>query len=486
MLRLNRTTRGISCVYKPPIGKFRAFSTPYDLVNLKEGSSKLIFPWRVSSVQSMGETLQERGFLHNLKTDTRNYINGEIIRLLLSQPHRNTMSSRHGLNYMDPRGGEFLTGARQAFQVASNGIFARFSQYKKVFTDDDDEHWDKVIQNKLPSTSNTDSLHGIAAANNHETGSNLDQLAHIAHAVIFGASKPQTSKEPLSPMSDLAATLAKERAIRSSEYDTVSRGVAAPIEYIDEWDVVASPPSASYAPSFLSEVFDSRLALFYEDALARMGGRFTVHHTLHKMYTPSFDRFEVIFNAKRGYNFDLIKRHYIFGVIGVAVLGDPPQRSASQKALGTVGTNVKVRAHDNRSSENSAHGALNNVLMSSNMAESKDKIESTVKGNQRQEPTFTLTSQEMSAWLELPAVQQAKLELKKMKNTATIRVRVELPCKETFYVTDNNTGLIVQGKCIPVHSRHSFVLEGSLGEEEEFPTFKIVDIDNWLQGNNFI
>ena len=107
MLRLNRTTRGISCVYKLPIGKFRAFSTPYDLVNLKEGSSKLIFPWRVSSVQSMGETLQERGFLHNLKTDTRNYINGEIIRLLLSQPHRNTMSSRHGLNYMDPRGGNF-------------------------------------------------------------------------------------------------------------------------------------------------------------------------------------------------------------------------------------------------------------------------------------------------------------------------------------------------------------------------------------------
>merc|ERR550514_167374 len=101
-----------------------------------------------------------------------------------------------------------------------------------------------------------------------------------------------------------------------------------------------------------------------------------------------------------------------------------------------------------------------NVLLSSEVNSQKDL------GQHQQQPTFTLTSSEMSQWLEMPAVQQAKQELKKMRNVATIRVQVELPCKETFYVTDNNTGLIVQGQCIPRDTKHSIVLEGSFSSDE--------------------
>lgn len=299
------------------------------------GTSKLaLFPWRVSPrEEEQPAAAEERRFWDDLKMNLRNYISSEIIQQLLSQPHFNTMSSRHGINYMDPRGGEFLTGARQAFQVVSNGIFEGFSKYnKKVYTDDDNEHWDEVIRSMTADTDSQADRFKSVAAQEEGARSDMDQIADIIHATIFGGSNAPPDAEktaPLrTPLSGLAETIAKEKANRSAEKDTVSRGVAAPIEYIDEWDTSKSPPSASYAPNALSAIMDSKLASFYEDALSRMRGKYTLHYTLHKIHLPKFSQCEVIFNAKRGYNFDLIKRHYIFGIIGVAVLGDPPDRKS--------------------------------------------------------------------------------------------------------------------------------------------------------------
>ncbi len=487
MLRLGRSgvLRGRST--RLPTSHARALSTPLDQMAPLRGTSKLaLFPWRVSpKEEEQPAAAEERKFWDDLKMNSRNYISKEIIQQLLSQPHFNTMSSRHSINYMDPRGGEFLTGARQAFQVASNGVFAGFSKYKKVYTDDDNEHWDEVVRSMTAGTDSQADRFKRIVAPDEGARSNMDQIADIIHATIFGGSNAPPDAEKRAPfrtpLSGLAETMEKEKAYRSAEKDSVLRGVAAPIEYADEWDTTKSPPSASYAPNALSAMMDSKLALFYEEALSRMRGKYTLHHTLHKMHLPKFSQCEIIFNAKRGYNFDLVKRHYMFGVIGVAVLGDPPQRSAPQKTPG-AGSGAGAGAGGQPSMEQDSKSTMQeNVLLSSEVNSQKDL------GQHQQQPTFTLTSSEMSQWLEMPAVQQAKQELKKMRNIATIRVQVELPCKETFYVTDNNTGLIVQGQCIPRDTKHSIVLEGSFSsDEDKFPTFSIVDIDDWLHGNKFI
>ena len=176
----------------------------------------------------------------------------------------------------------------------------------------------------------------------------MDQIADIIHATIFGGSNAPPDAEktaPLrTPLSGLAETIAKEKANRSAEKDTVSRGVAAPIEYIDEWDTSKSPPSASYAPNALSAIMDSKLASFYEDALSRMR-EYTLHYTLHKMHLPKFSQCEVIFNAKRGTT-SISSSGTIFGIIGVAVLGDPPQRSASQKTPGAERDSPAEAGHE--------------------------------------------------------------------------------------------------------------------------------------------
>lgn len=479
--------------YTPFKGQYRALSTPFDQKQTSRGSNKVLFPWRVSPVHSTDQEPEEHGLWEKLKLDSRNYISSEIIRQLLSQPHFNTMSSKYGLNYMDPRGGEFLTGARQAFRVARNGIFAGNSTYKKVYTDDDKEHWDEVIRTEM-SRASSNGPDGLKNAGGEGVRSNLDQLADIVHATIFGSSTAQKATEPYcrSPLSDITDTLERERTARGTESDTVSRGAAAPIEYDYEWYIGEGTPSANYAPSTLGAVMDRSLASFFEDASSRLKGKYTIHHTLHNVHVPTFERCEILFNAKRGYNFDLIKRHYICGVVGVAVLGDPPQRSASQKVSGSMGT--AISAHTGSSSTTTTtkgrgpeYALRNNVMWSYAMADSRGGNGGSVRENHRQQPAFTLTSAEVSAWLDLPEVQLAKQELKKMKNAATIRVQVKLPCRETFFVTDNSTGLIVQGHCFPRKSQHNIVLEGAFcSDDDEFPTFSIVDIDNWLEGNNFV
>ena len=95
----------------------------------------------------------------------------------------------------------------------------------------------------------------------------------------------------------------------------------------------------------------------------------------------------------------------------------------------------------------------------------------------------------MREWMDSPGVQSAQAQLEKMAGRATIRLTVDLPCQETFFVTDKVTGLIVQGDCIPRDSTHCIVLEGTLGlgvQDRGFPEFTVVDIDNWLEGNKFI
>jgi len=248
----------------------------------------------------------------------------------------------------------------------------------------------------------------------------------------------------------------RSNTVRESE-------VSRPIEYINAWDKSKQPPSTRFMLPSLSEVLDSRLATFFEEALQRVSNKYSLHHVLHQVYMPSISRCEIIFNAQRGFNFDLIKRHYIFGVIGAAVLGDPPQKSAN------------------------GHGFTERSSKTDQIPNYMHRFFEGEKPEEVSPPTFTLNSRELSEWLELPHVQRAKSELKKMTHLATIRVHVNLPCKETFFVSEKESGLIVQGECIPRDSTHQIVLEGSFSVKEmNFPEFQVVDIDNWLGGNRFV
>ena len=146
--------------------------------------------------------------------------------------------------------------------MVSNGIFAGFSKYnKKVYTDDNNEHWDEVIRSMAADTDSQADRFKSIAAQEEGARSDMDQIADIIHATIFEAvMRPRCGEDGthFAPLSGLAETIAKEKANRSAEKDTVSRGVAGNIEYIDEWDTSKSPPSASYAPNALSAIMDSK------------------------------------------------------------------------------------------------------------------------------------------------------------------------------------------------------------------------------------
>ena len=61
-------------------------------------------------------------------------------------------------------------------------------------------------------------------------------------------------------------------------------------------------------------------------------------------------------------------------------------------------------------------------------------------------------------------------------------------CAEVFYVEDPSSGAVVQGSRVPaVDVEHVLKLECCLRLPEEFASdWRVVDIDDWLQGNEFI
>ena len=436
---------------------------------------EFVFPWlrQEMPVLSTDELQAKRTFWKRSLLLLRSQMSLEIIRHFLSHPSMETMSSSCGINYMDPRGGEFLTGARQAFTVCSNTIFK-----EKATPAADEAMLDSA------KFEGDEAAAAAALGAEHEEGemgdSDIEGQKEVNHA--FDASGTPVPRSHPASKSDLENTITKAAEMfhsfihgaqnnpKEHDYDTAS-----PIEYANAWNTLDQPPSTRFASGALDDVLDSRLAAFFDEALQNVSKKHNLHHILHQVYMPSISHCEIIFNAQRGFNFDLIKRHYIFGVIGAAVLGDPPQKTANKtRSFSGKSTNII-------NSSGSSREQLPNHMHAFSQA-----------GQQRQPeqispPTFTLNSRELSEWLELPHVQNAKSELKKMTHLATIRVHVNLPCKETFFVSEKESGLIVQGDCIPRDSTHQIVLEGSFSVKDmNFPEFQIVDIDNWLEGNRFV
>jgi len=70
----------------------------------------------------------------------------------------------------------------------------------------------------------------------------------------------------------------------------------------------------------------------------------------------------------------------------------------------------------------------------------------------------------------------------------TIRCKVDIQCTEVFYVIDEVTGDIMQGSKEPKETIHELVLETciDLSKRELNYEWSIIDIDNWLNGNEFI
>eukprot|EP00903_Cladosiphon_okamuranus_P019966 g18348.t1 len=72
--------------------------------------------------------------------------------------------------------------------------------------------------------------------------------------------------------------------------------------------------------------------------------------------------------------------------------------------------------------------------------------------------------------------------------TLTFQVDVDLACDETFYVTDKDTGEVIQGKKESSGRIHRVRLESCLLMEqaiEQPHTWKVIDLDDWLKGNAF-
>ncbi|CAM9620246.1 unnamed protein product [Hapterophycus canaliculatus] len=72
--------------------------------------------------------------------------------------------------------------------------------------------------------------------------------------------------------------------------------------------------------------------------------------------------------------------------------------------------------------------------------------------------------------------------------TVTFQVDVDLVCDETFYVKDKETGEIVQGQMESAERTHRIRLESCLLMEQTIDqphTWKVIDLDNWLDGNAF-
>jgi len=76
-----------------------------------------------------------------------------------------------------------------------------------------------------------------------------------------------------------------------------------------------------------------------------------------------------------------------------------------------------------------------------------------------------------------------------IENSEVLRVWVNIDCEELFVVKNNETNEIVQGDVNPTTSKHQILLESCVpwdikNKENIFLSpWKIVDIDNWLDGN---
>lgn len=68
----------------------------------------------------------------------------------------------------------------------------------------------------------------------------------------------------------------------------------------------------------------------------------------------------------------------------------------------------------------------------------------------------------------------------------TLRVWVDIRCKEIFMVKDSVTGQLLQGSPDPVMRTHQILLESVLHVDSDEFHWTVVDIDNWLNGNECV
>jgi hypothetical protein len=77
--------------------------------------------------------------------------------------------------------------------------------------------------------------------------------------------------------------------------------------------------------------------------------------------------------------------------------------------------------------------------------------------------------------------------LLQMRKYATVRLGVNIPVTETFYVRDEVTGAVIQGSTEPSRVVHNLLLESLLeaGTHGKFSDWEVCDLDGWVEGNEF-
>jgi len=193
--------------------------------------------------------------------------------------------------------------------------------------------------------------------------------------------------------------------------------------------VTATTSQAENETFDVSSVFDPRLARFYSEALAssaKAGHR--LHYKLLSLDAPMVTKFEAIYNAKRYCTNSSNK---------VAIV----ERSEIFFGLFSV---LKVRPK------------LFQEAIDTDIAD-LSKLVKTIH------------------------------DLKKMNYHATLRIWVDFPCVERFYVTDSQSGLVVPGYSnLPTERTHQLLLETTFSLATlDYDAWTVVDLDGWIEANEF-
>lgn len=183
----------------------------------------------------------------------------------------------------------------------------------------------------------------------------------------------------------------------------------------------------------LSEVVEGRLAQFFQEAFERLPSPLGVHYTLHSTRMPSLAFSDVLFNAFRGPNYDFLQRlPKLYDLFYVQ----------------------SIRLSDNH-------------IQAQSEIEDGEKVSET----------------------ERVKMKDAVHVLKSMQGSVTIRVTLDIPCSETFFIKNTETQDIIQGSEQPVERTHQLLLEAvhdlAMAPTPDNLNWTVVDIDNWLGGNEF-
>ena len=193
----------------------------------------------------------------------------------------------------------------------------------------------------------------------------------------------------------------------------------------------SSSPVDVFVPE-LTTVLEENLAHFYDSAIQTSHkSKFQIHYELGAIGTPTIESYDVIFGGKRGKDFSGLKRHNTMGLIG------------------TIGTEKKMS-----NAENYDYFALHDTTKTNSFFKNKPK--------------------DLQNLLE-------------MRQFATVRLGVNIPMTETFCVKDELTGTVIQGSTEPTKVVHHVLFESVLNANDNgrFGDWSVVDVDGWLQNNEF-